>query len=76
VSKARLVITAVLVEGCSQAEVARRYGVSAGWVSKLMARWRIEDEAAFEPRSRRPRTSGESSEGDGRVQSPIRNLAV
>ncbi|WP_425551978.1 IS481 family transposase [Kribbella jejuensis] len=47
----------MLVEGCSQAEVARRYGVSPGWVSKLLARYRAEGEAAFEPRSRRPKTS-------------------
>ena len=56
-SKARLVITAVVVEGRSQAEVARSYGVSPGWVSKLVARYRNEGEAAFEPRSRRPKTS-------------------
>lgn len=55
-SKARLVITAVTVQGLSQAEAARRFGVSKGWVSKLMARWRAEGEAAFEPRSRRPHT--------------------
>jgi transposase InsO family protein len=55
-SKARLVITAVVLEGRSQAEVARAYGVSAGWVSKLVARWRAEGDAAFEPRSRRPKT--------------------
>ena len=51
-SKARLVITAVVVEGRSQAEVARDYGVSQGWVSKLVARYRAEGDAAFEPRSR------------------------
>ena len=56
-SKARLVITAVVVEGRSQAEVARDYGVSKGWVSKLVARYRVEGEAAFEPRSRRPKRS-------------------
>jgi transposase InsO family protein len=56
-SKARLVITAVIVEGRTQAEVARAYGVSKGWVSKLIARYRAEGEAAFETRSRRPRTS-------------------
>ena len=54
-SKARLVITAVVVEGRTQAEVARCYGVSKGWVSKLLARYRVEGEAAFEPHSRRPR---------------------
>jgi transposase len=57
VSKARLVITAVIVEGRSQSEVAREYGVSQGWISRLLKRYRLEGEAAFEPRSRRPRTS-------------------
>ena len=56
-SKARLVITAVITEGRTQGEVARAYGVSQGWVSRLVARYRAEGEAAFEPRSRRPRTS-------------------
>ncbi|WP_407320461.1 helix-turn-helix domain-containing protein [Isoptericola halotolerans] len=55
VSKRRLVITAVLA-GASQSEVARRYDVSQGWVSRLMARYRTEGQAAFEPRSRRPHT--------------------
>ena len=55
--KARLVITAVVTEGRSQGEVARAYGVSQGWVSRLAGRYRAEGEAAFEPRSRRPRTS-------------------
>lgn len=57
VSKARLIITAVILEGRSQAEVARDYQVSKGWVSKLVARYRTEGEAAFEPRSRRPHRS-------------------
>jgi transposase InsO family protein len=52
-----LVITAVVVEGRTQGEVARAYGVSQGWVSRLVARYRAEGEAAFEPRSRRPHTS-------------------
>ena len=56
-SKARLVITAVVVEGRTQAEVARSYGVSPGWVSRLVARYRAEGAAAFEPRSRRPKSS-------------------
>jgi transposase InsO family protein len=55
-SKRRLVITAVL-SGQSQSEVARAYGVSQGWISRLMARYRLEGEAAFEPRSRAPGTS-------------------
>jgi transposase InsO family protein len=56
-SKARLVITAVVVEGRSQSAVAREYGVSQGWISRLVARYHREGEAAFEPRSRRPHTS-------------------
>jgi transposase InsO family protein len=57
VSKARLVITAVIVEGRSQSEVAREYGVSQSWISRLLTRYRAEGDAAFEPRSRRPHTS-------------------
>jgi transposase InsO family protein len=57
VSKARLVITAVVIEGRSQSEVAREYGVSQGWISRLVARYHLEGERAFQPRSRRPRTS-------------------
>ncbi len=56
-SKARLIITAVVVEGRSQAAVARDYQVSKGWVSKLVARYQTEGDAAFEPRSRRPKNS-------------------
>jgi transposase InsO family protein len=57
VSKARLVITAVVIEGRSQSGVAREYGVSQGWISRLVARYKREGEAAFTPRSRRPHTS-------------------
>ena len=63
-SKARLVITAVVVQGRSQSEVARSYGVSQGWVSRLVARYRTEGEAAFEPRSRRPLHSPQALSGD------------
>ncbi len=55
-SKRRLVITAVLA-GQSQSEVARAYGVSQGWISRLMARHRAEGDAAFEPLSRAPKSS-------------------
>jgi len=57
VSKARLIITAVVVEGRRPAEVATIYQVARSWVYELVARYRIEGEAAFEPRSRRPNTS-------------------
>ena len=56
-SKVRLVVTAVVVEGRTHAEVAAQYGLSRSWVTKLVARWRAEGESAFESRSRRPRTS-------------------
>jgi transposase InsO family protein len=57
VSRARLVITAITKQGLSQAEAARTYRLSEATVSRLMARYRAEGEAAFEPRSRRPKTS-------------------
>src|SRR3954462_5808419 len=56
-SKARLVITAIEVEGRSPAEVVAAYGVSRSWVYELLARYRAERDAAFEPRSRRPHRS-------------------
>jgi transposase InsO family protein len=59
-SKRRLVITAVLT-GQSQSEVARTYGVSGGWVSRLMARYAAEGEAAFEPLSRAPKVSPQAT---------------
>jgi transposase InsO family protein len=56
-SMARVVITAVVLEGRPKSAVARDYGVSRRWVQILVARYLVEGEAAFEPRSRRPRTS-------------------
>ena len=56
-SMARVVILAVVLEGRSKSEVARDYGVSRRWVQKLVARYQLEGEAAFEPHSRRPHTS-------------------
>ena len=56
-SKARLVITAVTVERRPVGEVARAYGVARSWIYTLLARYRAEGDAAFEPRSRRPKSS-------------------
>ena len=56
-SKARLIITAVVVEGRSKSEVARDYDVSRYWVHQLVRRYQVEGETAFEPRSRRPQSS-------------------
>ena len=56
-SKTRSIILSVVLEGRSQAETARRYDVSEAWVSILVRRYRKEGAAAFEARSRRPKTS-------------------
>ena len=56
-SKARLIITAVLVEGRTKSEVARDYDVSRYWVQQLVKRFLVEGEAAYLPRSRRPHHS-------------------
>ena len=63
-SKARLVITAVTVEKRPVSEVARSYGVARSWIYELLARYRDEGEAAFEPRSRRPKTSPRATAPD------------
>ena len=55
-SKARLVITAVIAEKRAVREVAHDYGVARSWIYALLARYRAAGEAAFEPRSRRPLT--------------------
>ena len=56
-SKRRSVVLSVVLEGRTQAQTARLYGVSEGWVSKLVARWRAEGDVAFQARSRRPGSS-------------------
>jgi transposase InsO family protein len=56
-SKARLVIIAVITEKRAVREVARDYGVARSWIYALLARYQAEGEAAFEPRSRRPKSS-------------------
>jgi transposase InsO family protein len=57
VSRARLVITAITTQGLTQAEAARRYGLSEATVSRLMARYRAVGDDAYQPRSRAPKTS-------------------
>jgi transposase InsO family protein len=56
-SKARLVLTAVVAERRKPSEVAAAYGVSRSWIYELLARYRAEGEAASGPRSKRPKTS-------------------
>jgi transposase InsO family protein len=61
---AQLIITAVTVEGRSKSEVARDYGVSRYWVQQLIKRFDAEGVAAFQPRSRRPRSSPQAVDAD------------
>ena len=56
-SKARLIVTAVVGEKRTKSEVARDYDVSRYWVQQLVQRYLAEGETAFEPRSRRPHSS-------------------
>src|SRR6516225_8475073 len=53
-SMARVVIMAVVLEGRSKSAVARDYGVSRRWVQVLVARYRAEGDAAFEPPAYQP----------------------
>ncbi|MDP9299688.1 MAG: helix-turn-helix domain-containing protein, partial [Actinomycetota bacterium] len=43
-SLARLVVTAVTLEGRTKSEVARDYGVSRRWVHELVRRFEAEGE--------------------------------
>lgn len=56
-AKYEVLIKAVTVQKLSYGQVAARYGVSKALVHKLHHRWLVEGDAAFEPRSRRPRAS-------------------
>ncbi len=47
-SLARLVVTAVRIEGRTKAEVARDYRVSRQWVHELVRRFDAEGEAGLE----------------------------
>lgn len=63
-SLARVVVTAVIVEGRSKTQVAKDYGVARSWVYELLKRFEAEGEAAFEPRSRRPRSNPRATSGE------------
>src|SRR5271156_4750205 len=60
-SKAQLVITAVVLEGRSKSEVARDYDVSRQWVQQLCKRYATEGDAAYLRRSRRPHHSPQAT---------------
>src|SRR5690349_1044732 len=63
-SLTRLLITSVVVENRTVREVAKTYGVSQSWLYELLARYRRDGEAVFEPRSRRPKTSPTAVAGE------------
>ena len=60
----RLLITAVVVEKRPVPHVAAQYGVSGSWLYELLARYRVEGEAAFEARSRRAKTTPNATPTD------------
>ncbi|HVV76784.1 MAG TPA: helix-turn-helix domain-containing protein [Mycobacteriales bacterium] len=53
-SKARVVVLAVVHQGLTKAAAAERYGVSRQWVHILVTRYNAGGLDALEPRSRRP----------------------
>lgn len=56
-SKAQLVITAVVLEGRSKSDVARDYEVSRQWLHDLVRRYTTEGAAAYVARPHRPHTN-------------------
>ena len=67
-SMARLVVTAVRVEGRSISAVARDYQVSRRWVHELLRRYDTQGEAGLEPRSRRPHHSPHATSAEAEQQ--------
>jgi hypothetical protein len=57
ISKAQLVITAVVLEGRSKSEVARDYDACRQWVQQLCKRYEADGDVAYIPRSPRPHHS-------------------
>jgi transposase InsO family protein len=53
-SKPRVIVLSVVVQGLSASEAAAKFGVSRQWVHQLLARYRADGLAAVDPRSRRP----------------------
>ncbi|WP_349903272.1 IS481 family transposase [Parafrigoribacterium humi] len=56
-SKARVIVSAVILEGRSKTEVARDYGVARSWVYTLVTRYLTGGWDAVEPRSTRPHSN-------------------
>jgi transposase InsO family protein len=60
-SKARVIVLAVVHQGLTKAEAARRYGVSWQWVHTLVTRYNAGGLDALEPRSRRPASNSKAT---------------
>jgi len=73
-SLARVVVTAVLVESRTKAEVARDYGLSRQWVHELVRRFEAEGDPGLIPRSRRPRSNRSGTPAG--VEDTIRPMAT
>jgi transposase InsO family protein len=56
VDKARYLIEAHVLEGCSVSKLAAAHGMHRSWIYKLLARYRDGGYEALQPRSRRPRS--------------------
>jgi hypothetical protein len=54
----------------ARSPVARSYGVARSWIYALLARYEAEGEAAFEPRSRRPKRSPRAISDDTLARVP------
>ena len=54
--KARYLIEAHVLEGCSVSKLAAAHGMHRSWIYKLLARYRDGGYEALQPRSRRPRS--------------------
>jgi transposase InsO family protein len=57
VVKNQIIVTSVVSQGLGVRATAKKYGVSPAWVSTLVKRYRAEGPAAFEPRSKRPKSN-------------------
>lgn len=60
-SKARVIVLAVVHQGLTKTEAARRYGVSWQWVHTLVTRYNAGGLDAVEPRSRRPASNSKAT---------------
>lgn len=67
-SKAKVITLAVVHQGLTKAEAARRYNVSWQWVNTLVTRYTQGGLEAVEPRSRRPKHNPHATPPDTRAR--------